>query len=227
MGNLIRNPLQTFLAGLLTLLPLALTAAAVIWMGNRVHKFVGPGSSTGQLLISIGLPFATNDVAAYLLGFLGVVLSIFLFGILAQSGLKNRLQAMGDRVFRKIPLIGSLYLLTSRFIGIFERQEGTDLKNMSPVWCFFGGRGGTAVLALLPTYESVKLHGRVYRAVLIPTAPVPFGGGLLFVPEEWVEPAPFGVEAFTSIYVSMGVTTPHFAQVEEADGPAGPASRME
>ncbi len=42
----------------------------------------------------------------------------------------------------------------------------------------------------------------------MPTAPVPVGGGLLFVPEEWVTPAALGIEALTSIYVSMGVAAP-------------------
>jgi uncharacterized membrane protein len=121
MSSLIRNPVQTFLAGLLALLPLVLTLAAVVWVGNLVHQFAGPGSSTGQLLISIGLAFATDDAAAYLLGVLVVVFSIFLFGLLVQSGLKVRLQEMGDRVFRKVPLVGSLYHLTNRFIGVFER----------------------------------------------------------------------------------------------------------
>jgi uncharacterized membrane protein len=43
--------------------------------------------------------------------------------------------------------------------------------------------------------------------VLVPTAPVPVGGGLLYVPEHWVTPAPVSVEALTSLYVSMGVTS--------------------
>jgi uncharacterized membrane protein len=32
------------------------------------------------------------------------------------------------------------------------------------------------------------------------------GGGLLFVPQDWVAPAQVGMEGLTSIYVSMGVT---------------------
>jgi uncharacterized membrane protein len=220
MSSLFRNPLQTFLAGLLALLPLALTVAAVIWVGNLVHTLVGPGSSMGQLLVSIGLAFAMDEAGAYFLGFLVVILCIFVFGVLVQSGMKSRLQAMGDRVFRKVPFIGSLYDLSHRFISIFDRQEGKDIKNMSPVWCFFGGHGGTAVLALMPSDELVELNGRSYRAILVPTAPIPFGGGLLFVPAEWVLPAAFGVEAFTSVYVSMGVTAPHFARTRrDAESP--------
>jgi uncharacterized membrane protein len=52
----------------------------------------------------------------------------------------------------------------------------------------------------------VDVAGRACLAVLVPTAPVPIGGGLLFVPQEWVSPADVGAEALTSIYVSMGVT---------------------
>jgi uncharacterized membrane protein len=45
---------------------------------------------------------------------------------------------------------------------------------------------------------------------MVPTAPVPFGGGLFFLPAEWVRPAAFGVEGLTNIYVSMGVTAPDY-----------------
>jgi uncharacterized membrane protein len=78
--------------------------------------------------VTIGSAFATDDIAAYILGFLSVTLCVFLFGVLVQSGMKSRVQALGDQVFRKVPLIGSLYHLTHRFVAIFERQEGADLK---------------------------------------------------------------------------------------------------
>ncbi len=52
--------------------------------------------------------------------------------------------------------------------------------------------------------------------MLVPTAPVPIGGGLLFVPEEWLSPAARSVEAVTSLYVSMGVTAPQHLPVAQA-----------
>ena len=42
---------------------------------------------------------------------------------------------------------------------------------------------------------------------MVPTAPVPVGGGLLYVREDWVTPADVGMDGLTSIYVSMGVTS--------------------
>jgi uncharacterized membrane protein len=52
----------------------------------------------------------------------------------------------------------------------------------------------------------VWIGGRPYVGVIVPTAPVPVGGGLLFLPQAWVTPAAVGIEALTSIYVSMGIT---------------------
>jgi uncharacterized membrane protein len=85
---------------------------------------------------------------------------------------------------------------------------------MSPVWLQFGGPGNAAVLALLSSPEPVLVGGQPYLAVLVPTAPVPVGGALLYVPRDWVSPAPVGMEGLTSIYVSMGVTsTQHLGKV--------------
>ena len=44
--------------------------------------------------------------------------------------------------------------------------------------------------------------------VLVPFAPVPFGGALIYVPQDWVRPAEGGVEKLVNVYVSMGVTPP-------------------
>jgi uncharacterized membrane protein len=84
---------------------------------------------------------------------------------------------------------------------------------MSAVWCHFGGvpadgePGAVAVLGLLSTPEPVAIGGRAYVGVIVPTAPVPVGGGLLYLPQDWVQPASVGFEALTSIYVSMGLTS--------------------
>ena len=63
------------------------------------------------------------------------------------------------------------------------------------------------MLALQTAAEVLLVDGRRCLAVLVPTAPVPVGGGLLYVPEDWVSPARISIEALTSLYVSMGVTS--------------------
>ena len=45
--------------------------------------------------------------------------------------------------------------------------------------------------------------------MIVPTAPVPVGGGLFFIPVEMVQPTDVSVEGLMSIYVSMGVSARH------------------
>jgi uncharacterized membrane protein len=117
---------------------------------------------------------------------------------------------------RRIPVVGSIYDIADRFVTMFDKKDDPALKSMTPVWCCFGGEGGTAVLALLPSPEPVRIDAHLYLGILIPSAPVPVGGGLLFVPVGWVKHADFGVDGLTSIYVSMGVAAPSvLAQSED------------
>lgn len=79
---------------------------------------------------------------------------------------------------------------------------------MSPVWCFFGGDKGAAVLALLASTKPVIIGKEEYMGILVPSAPVPVGGALIYVPASWIKPAEGGVENLMNVYVSMGVTPP-------------------
>jgi uncharacterized membrane protein len=201
------------MAGLLAVLPVVLTVLAISWVASLADQFVGPGSTVGKLLVSIGLTVVETRMIAYVIGIGAVLCAIYVLGLFAETRFQRRLQAFMDSGLRRVPLIGSVYDLAHRFVGMLDRKEQADLQSMRPVWCFFGGEGGAAVLALLPTPEPVLLGGQQCHVVLVPTAPVPFGGGLFFVPVEWVKPASFGVEGLTSIYVSMGISAPqYFAQ---------------
>jgi uncharacterized membrane protein len=112
---------------------------------------------------------------------------------------------------RRIPLVGGLYGVADKFVALLDQKESADIGAMSPVWCFFGG-DGVAVLALAPNAEPVEIDGRSYLGVLVPTAPVPIGGALLYVPAEWVKAANMGVDKLTAVYVSMGITPPSQAR---------------
>ncbi len=203
----VQSVAATWLAGLLVLLPLALTVAVLGWVFSLVYGLVGPGSFAGKFFAALGYPFSSNPGLAYVFGALVLIAAIYLLGLLVQSRLTRPISRLVDRMMRGIPLIGRVYSLADRFVGLLDKKEAADIGAMSPVWCFFGG-DGAAVLALAPSPRPVDIDGRGYVAVLIPTAPVPFGGALLYVPADWVRPANIGVDALTGIYVSMGMTPP-------------------
>jgi uncharacterized membrane protein len=111
-----------------------------------------------------------------------------------------------DSVMQRIPVVRNVYDMIRKFVDLVAQRDSSAARAMSPVWLRFGGPGGVMVLGLLSSPEPVQVGGHTYLAVLVPTAPLPVGGGLIFVPVDWVSPAELGVEALTSIYVSMGVT---------------------
>ena len=200
---------RTFLSGFLVLLPVAVTAVLVIWLSAFIYNYVRPGSAFGYTLTTIGLGFTGSTVFAYAIGMVVLLVFIFLLGLIVESRLRSRFSELIDSSMRRIPVVRSVYDLSKRFVAIVDHKDPDGLKGMQPVWCFFGGPGSAAVLALLPTPETVELEGTEYVAILVPSAPVPIGGGLIYVPTSWVRPAELGVEGLMSVYVSMGVSSPN------------------
>jgi uncharacterized membrane protein len=201
-----RHTLRIFLTGLLAALPLAATVLIFVWGARVLYAWLGPGSFVGGLLIALGLGGTGSEVVGYLLGLGIVLLAIFALGLLVQTRLRGVLGRSFNSVMQRIPLVRNVYDLIRKFVDLVAQRDPSGARSMSPVWLRFGGPGGAMVLGLLSSPEPVMVGGHTYLAVLVPTAPLPVGGGLIFVPVDWVSPADVGVEALTSIYVSMGVT---------------------
>ncbi len=212
MGHIAR----VFLAGILGLLPVVVTAVVIGWLVSFVYTYVGPNSWIGRWLVTLGLSVSEDAIAPYVLGLLIVFGGIFVVGLLVEHRIGSWLGAVFDALIRRVPLVSNVYDLSKRFTSIVGPKSGDELKGMSPVWCFFGGETGAAVLALLASATPVKLSGEDYLGVLIPSAPVPFGGALVYVPSAWIKPASGGVEHLMNVYVSMGVTPPKSLVAEAA-----------
>jgi uncharacterized membrane protein len=208
--GLLKQLAGCFLAGLLAVLPAVLTIGIVVWVADFVHRLIGRGTAVGKGLQSLGLNFVTNSTAAYVIGWALVLVAVFGLGLLVQLGAKRFLQRIFDGVASRVPLVGSIYGTSKQLVAMFDRKNESEMKAMSVVWCFFGKEGGAGILALMPTPEKFRLNGRDYNVVIIPTAPVPFGGALMFMPAESVQPADMSVDGLMSIYVSMGITAPQF-----------------
>ena len=199
---------QTFVAGLVALLPVVATLAIIGWIGSWVYGLLGPTSVFGRVLQSFGIGLVSSPILAYLVGLLVVLGSIYLLGAVVEANLLPRIPRLVDGMIERIPVIGNVYDLSKRFVGLLERKNDNEFGSMSPVWCFVGGDRGAAVLGLLPRPEPVDVGGEPYHVILVPFAPVPFGGTLAYVPAKWVVPADMRVENLITTYVSMGVSSP-------------------
>jgi uncharacterized membrane protein len=225
----LKHPVRTFLTGLLALLPLAATLLLLTWALQFLFSYLGPGSQVGRLLTYVGLGVTESELVGYLLGLLLLLVLVYVMGLLVEAGLQRGFARLVNSVMLRIPVVRTIYDVAQKLVGLFGRKEGDDLQSMTPVWLHFGGKkaqsdvaqAGTAVLGFLSTPQPVQISGQHYLGVLVPTAPVPVGGGLLYVPPEWVEPANIGMEAVTSIYVSMGVTSEQYLKTQTIETQKG------
>ena len=202
-----QHVLGTFAAGALAALPLIATVVVMVWLGQLLLRWFGPGSAVGDVLSHLGLGLVDSVWLAYLLGVMVALAGVYLLGLLVNTGLAKAWQTAVQAALRRIPLVGHIYDAALSLADLLARKDQGELKSMQPVWLHFSGPGGVAVLGLLPSGQTVQVGGVDCLAVLVPTAPLPVGGGLLFVPIDWVSPADIGIEALTSIYVSMGATS--------------------
>jgi len=218
--------LRIFVTGLLAALPLAATILIFAWVINVLVGWLGPGSTFGSVLRVIGFGVAGSELIGYVAGVLIMLVTLFALGVLVETGVQRGLARLLEGTLARIPVVKSVYGLVRRMVDLLRERDGDDgaLRSMRPVWCHFGGPGGATVLALLTNAETVLIDDRRCLAVLVPTAPVPIGGGLLWVPEHWVTPAEVGVEALTSIYVSMGVTSSQFLRRAPAGRSGAPGA---
>lgn len=211
---------RTIATGLFAILPILLTVIIIGWVASYVTAYLGPDSWFGQNVALLGA-FVVNDNLAYVIGAAIALAGLYVVGLLIQTRLRTIWNSFFDETLGRLPLIGTIYKTLVRFVQLLERRDDVDVKSMSPVWCFFSDERKVAVLGLMPTSEMLVIEGESYHVVMIPTAPVPFGGGLFFLPSDWVRPASFGVEGLTNIYVSMGVTAPDYmGAIREAKGKA-------
>ncbi len=227
--------LRYFISGLVTILPFVVTIGIVIWLVNFFLSYLGPNTMFGKLLNNIGIQFKYQGIMAYIIGWGLILLLIFIIGVFVNNIIskyfvnlfdyiiKTLLSFLGikispdtsissslvhyfDNLIKKIPLVGMIYKTTKQITDLVNKDNKSDLNNMSPVYCRFGSMPGTLCLALLPSSEDYIIEGNHYKLVMIPTAPVPFGGGLFFIPVADVFAAPMSIETLLSFYVSMGVT---------------------
>ncbi|MDO4557714.1 MAG: DUF502 domain-containing protein [Planctomycetia bacterium] len=215
--GIFRRLCRCFVTGVLALLPIMITVAVIVWVAGTLHSFLGPDTVIGGVIQKLGLRVLPGTTSAYLCGTLAVLACFLVVGVLAEAGARAFIQKIVDLCVRRIPIVGSVYGTSKQLVDMIDRQkEGPDgdaTKSMTAVYCSFGGEHAVNVLGLLVSPQRYLVGEREHLIVIIPTAPVPVGGGLFFMPVDSVKEAGISAEALMSIYVSMGITAPQFVRM--------------
>lgn len=203
---MIRRVLAPFATGLLFLAPVLVTIIILNWLSGYLIAALGPDTPLGGLLGQAGMFFTPSPLAAFWAGLGMAAVLVWVVGLAVQTRFRPQLEGGLDGLISRIPGLGALYRPLAQFVRMMGPSAGGEMSGMSVVSVSFGDH--VEALALL---TSPKLHdfGQGPRyLILIPTAPVPVGGGMLFVEASRVKPVPnMGVDDLAKLYVTMGTLT--------------------
>jgi uncharacterized membrane protein len=223
IGLVPRRIAGLFLTGLLFLLPLVLTVVALVWIFTQLDSILGPSTFLGRLIAALGQLASlglAGPVAGFWLGLGVLAVAITGLGALIRLGARNLLEQLVDGLVGRIPLVGSLYQPFAQLVRTMGGSSKEEMAAMAVVAVRFGE--GAEVLALLASPGQFDIGGGPSRLILVPTAPVPVGGALLFVPNDKVRVVPgLRFDDLAKFYVTMGTVAPGPLLAPAAPKPEG------
>jgi len=204
---MLRKVAGPFLTGLVFLAPVLLTIVILQWLSGYVVAALGPETLIGGALAGGGMLLTSTPELAFVTGLGLAALFVWALGLLVQTQARTRLEGGLDNLMGRIPVLVGFYRPLAQMIRMIGGAPGGELRGMAPVSVRFGD--DTEVLALLATPQIFDMGDGPRHLVLLPTAPVPVGGALVFVSVDRVRRVSgVGVDDLAKFYVSMGTVAP-------------------
>lgn len=194
---------SNLLAGIATIVPLALTVYVLqvtieltIWIGGTVAE---------PLERFVNVTFPGFGLLSSLVGLLIVFLALFIFGGLARNVFGKRVVKWVENIFKKIPLVDSIYGTTKQLI---ETISGSNNNSFKKVVYIEYPRKGMWTLGFV-TSESTNQANEEFYHLFVPTTPNPTSGFFLIIAKEDTTPADIDVEEAFRMIVSSGIVGNH------------------
>lgn len=198
---------KPFVTGLVFLAPVILTIVLIQSVVGYIVSAFGPDTVLGSIFASGGMLFTDEQELAFLAGLGLALLLIWMLGVFIRSQAQSRFQGGFDELLGRLPVIGGVYRPLAQLVRMIGKSPSGELQGMSVVMVRFGP--DVEIMALLATPRIFDTGVGPQNLVMLPTAPVPIGGALLFVSTTSVRPLPdLGVDDMAKFYVSMGTIAP-------------------
>ncbi|MET0983964.1 MAG: DUF502 domain-containing protein [Steroidobacteraceae bacterium] len=185
---------DTFLKGLVAVLPVSLTIYVVYWIGTTAERMLGG-------LLRLVLPEAQYRPG---LGLVVGFVVVFLIGLVVNAYFVSALLRLGESLLGRIPVVKTIFGAFKDFTRFLPSSgEGRDLKRVV-LW-----RMGQAELIGFVTEEHT--HAAIAQrtgdavAVYFPMS-YQIGGYTLYLPRDQLEPLEIRVEEAMRLVLIGGVT---------------------
>jgi uncharacterized membrane protein len=188
-----------FLAGLVVIVPIAVTVFVLNWLFLLLDGFFGPLINR---LLSRYLDFRIPGI-----GLVFLVLLIMLVGAFA-SFVTGKFFRQIEAFFLRLPFVDKIYIPVKKIVAFLFVEQKPAFKKVVLVEY---PRKGIYSLGFVTNDDSIHVSdaaGRKVINVFIASSPSPLTGFLTFVPEDELIPLFITVEDAVRLIVSGGMLTP-------------------
>ena len=194
---------SNLLAGIATIVPLALTVY-VLQVTLEITYWIG-GTVAEPLKRFVDVTFPGFGLLSSLVGLIIVFLALFIFGALARNVFGKKVVGWFESIFKKIPLIDTIYGTTKQLI---ETVSGSNNDSFQKVVYVEYPRIGMWTLGFV-TSESTNQANEEFYHIFVPTTPNPTSGFFLIIAKEDATPADIDVEEAFNMIVTSGIVGNH------------------
>lgn len=197
------------LAGLITLLPVALTIIIVIFLFDFFASPLLPIASIAIHKIPLHLPPELSLFLSRVLALILLCIVTLILGFIARQFFFKGILHAANKVLFRIPFVKTVYKVTRDvFSAILSPDESKGIKESVltpfPHSPHFGVGFSTGEAAK----ECQEKAGTPLISVFAPTAPHPISGFLFLVPAKNIQPSGMTKEEAFKYLVSCGVILP-------------------
>ena len=189
------------LAGLLVLVPLAITLAVLNWIVATLD----------QTLLILPVAWHPDRLLGFHLPGFGVLLTlgiVLLMGAVASNFLGRKLLMVGNALLRRIPIVRSIYSSVKQVSDTLFSENGNAFRKALLVQWPREGVWTIGFLTGLPGGDVVNHLPADYVSVYIPTTPNPTGGYFVMLKRAECVELKMSVDEALTYVISMGVVVP-------------------
>ena len=189
------------LAGLLVLVPLAITLAVLNWIVSTLD----------QTLLILPVAWHPDKLLGFHIPGFGVVLMlgiVLLMGAVASNFFGKRLVQWGNSLLSRIPIVRSIYSSVKQVSDTLFSENGNAFRKALLVQWPREGVWTIGFLTGLPGGDVVNHLPGEYLSVYVPTTPNPTGGYFVMLKKSDCIELQMSVDEALTYVISMGVVAP-------------------
>jgi uncharacterized membrane protein len=187
-----------FITGLVAILPIALTAGVLWFLIQKIGGFFGKYFTQISLFANISKPLSS------LLGFIAVIIGIYLIGFLTSSFIGRWFINTLDKIMKRLPFVKGLYNAIRQLVNaiMIDHSAFSKVVIIKYPW------KNTYTLGFLTSKDKWEIEGKEYFNVFLPTSPNPTSGYYLIYPASEIIETEISIQDGFKIITSGGVILP-------------------